>query len=110
MLEFRSASADGVHGGERRRDDDLHAATSFTTLRSSLAKTTASWTGLEHLPVAGDEGDVCTAVTLLPAALTCLILPLSAATPRQRTCPPRNSSEAPPPVEMCVIGRRRPPS
>src|SRR4029079_13398513 len=79
-----------VHRRERRRDDDLdvlhvlHQAPEFLHVHDRVVH------GLEHLPVAGDE------------RMAHGYLSVRAATPGN-SCPPRNSSEAPPPVEMWVI-------
>src|SRR5262249_19379704 len=60
--------------------------------------------GLEHLPVAGDERDSHVTLGRIPAYPA---LSVSAATPGS-VRPPRNSSDAPPPVEMCVMRSARP--
>src|SRR5690606_15738385 len=82
-----------VHRGERRRDDDLDVLDVPDEAAELLDEHDGLVDRLVHLPVAGDEG--------MPHGWRCY-LSVSAATPGS-TRPPRNSSDAPPPVEMWVI-------
>src|SRR5207244_2512580 len=77
-----------AHRGERRRDDDLDVVHRIRQLAELLDERDRLLDGLVHLPVRGEEG--------------CSHLSGNAATPGSSR-PPRNSSDAPPPVEMCVI-------
>src|SRR5262249_25104937 len=83
----------GGRSGDRDAGNALHDAL------QPLDKDDRLVNGLEHLPVAGDERDSHVTLGRIPAYPA---LSVSAATPGS-VRPPRNSSEAPPPVEMCVI-------
>src|SRR5207244_1652394 len=80
---------DGMHRGERRADHNLDVLHVLDEAAQLLRKEDGVVHRLVHLPVAGNER--CSHG-----------LSLSAATPGN-VRPPRNSSDAPPPVEMCVI-------
>src|SRR5262249_3377086 len=74
---------------ERRGDHDLDVLDVLHEAPQFLRKQDGIVHRFEHLPVACDEGGSHG-------------LSLSAATPGS-VRPPRNSSDAPPPVEICVI-------
>ncbi len=118
-VRVASGFGDGMQRGERRRDDDLdvddvlhHAAELFDE-HDRLVD------GLVHLPVGGDERDahvilICCsrlAAQRLAASIFNLHSAFSIrhcstyliATTPGSCCPPRNSSDAPPPVEMWVM-------
>src|SRR5262249_25070226 len=117
---------DRVHRGERRRDDDFDVDDVLHRAAQLLHEEDGFVHRLEHLPVASDERNAHKTLAgggggrswspSLPSppshpphpAYPAPALPAppafsaSAATPGS-VRPPRNSSEAPPPVEMCVI-------
>src|SRR5262249_61377025 len=80
----------GMDGSERRRDDDVDVADVLDLVLQLLHEEHRFVNGLEHLPVAGDEWESHEALSVSAAA------PCSGR-------PPRNSSDAPPPVEMWVM-------
>ena len=99
MFVLRAASADGVQRGERRRDDDLDVGDVLHERpRTPWRTTTASCTVLNIFQLPAMNGVRIMASGLTPA----LLVASSAATPGS-VRPPRNSSDAPPPVEMCVM-------
>src|SRR4029077_13574976 len=73
---------------ERRRDHDLDVVEILGQLAEFLDERDRLEDGLVHLPVGRDER--------CPHAF-------GSAAPPGSSRPPRNSSDAPPPVEMCVI-------
>src|SRR5208283_6098439 len=85
-----------LHGGgnirERRSDDDIAVFHPRHQRKQRGKKRARLRLILVHLPVAGNY----------PAAFYSAHLSVSASTPGSLR-PPRNSSEAPPPVEMCEI-------
>src|SRR6185436_18979447 len=81
----------GVQRGERRCNRDLDLVEILHRQLQLLDEHHRLGDGLEHLPVAGDEWYA-----------GAHDFSASAATPGS-VSPPRNSSDAPPPVEMCVI-------
>src|SRR5262249_26590661 len=102
-VRSREPVRDGAKGREDRRDDDLAVRDVVDVAGERASRYDRLGDRLVHLPVTGDDrfshgqgsgiGDPYLAV--------------SAATPGN-TWPERNSSEAPPPVEMCVIRSSRP--
>src|SRR5262249_13486811 len=82
-----------VEGGKRRRDDDLDVVDVLHSAPQLFGEHDRLLNGLEHLPVAGNEGDSHRAR---------FHTSVRAATPGS-VRPARNSSDAPPPVEICVI-------
>src|SRR5262249_57831487 len=77
-----------VHGSEGRRHDDLDVGDVLDDEPQLLDEEDRFLNGLEHLPVASDEWDSH--------------LSVRAATPGS-VSPARNSSDAPPPVEIWVM-------
>src|SRR3954468_8278627 len=104
-----------MHGRERRCDDDVDRAGVFDQGTEVGHERGRFADRLEHLPVAGDQRcshkrfcgqekqeTAYPAYPARPAYSAESVLSAKAATPGS-VWPPRNSSEAPPPVEMCVI-------
>src|SRR5258705_2671641 len=87
-----------MHRRKRGRDNDLPVGDVLDEEAQLLHEHDRFLDGLVHLPIACDKWDSHTVtVRLKPDTY----LSVKAATPGS-VRPPRNSSEAPPPVEMCV--------
>src|SRR5207344_758642 len=82
-------------GSERRRDDDLRAGVRFGDAREFAHERDGLVHRLVHLPVRREHRDA-------HGQLLGVALRWRATTPGS-VRPARNSSDAPPPVEMCVI-------
>ena len=91
-----------VQRGERRRDDDVDVAHTADQGAELLDVEDGLLHRLEHLPVAGDEWLAHQVLADYRYRRLDGYLSGSASTPGS-VCPPRNSSDAPPPVEMCVM-------